>query len=54
MWGLIYGLLPDHGSLRADLEAMIEREAHRGPGNRDAEAKAWSDRLAEADRMRAG
>jgi site-specific DNA recombinase len=54
IWDLVMGLLSDPERVRADLEAMIEQEREGSRGNPDREVKAWLERLAEADRMRAG
>jgi site-specific DNA recombinase len=54
VWGLVSELLCDPDRLRSGLDAMIERERAGDRGDLDREAKAWADRLAEADRMRSG
>jgi len=54
VWGLVCELLTDPERVRAGLEEMIERERNGSRGDPDREAKAWVEKLAEADRMRAG
>jgi site-specific DNA recombinase len=54
VWGLVSELLTDPERLRVGLDEMIERERNGSRGDPDREAKAWLERLAEADRMRAG
>jgi len=53
VWVAVSSLLTDAVSLRLrqDLHSMIEqeREIHGGP---DAEARAWTAKLAETDRKR--
>src|SRR5918994_826505 len=44
----------DPGRLRAGLDEMMERERGANRGDPDRETKVWFERLAEADRMRAG
>ena len=53
VWELISDALKDPEQLRADLETMIEhkRKARRG-GDPEREARAWLEKLAEADRKR--
>jgi site-specific DNA recombinase len=54
VWESVSGLMQDPERLRNDLEKMIdlEREQRRGDPGRDAEA--WHEKLAEAEKMRAG
>ena len=47
-------LLTDPERVRAGLEEMIERERNGSRGDPDREARAWAEKLAEADRMRVG
>jgi len=53
VWQFVSSILQDPETLREDLDRMIdlEREALRGDPER--EAKAWLDKLSEADRQRA-
>ncbi len=53
VWGLVSETLTDPARLRADLDTMIEQErsARRG-GDPAREAKAWLEKLTEADRKR--
>ena len=54
VWDLVSELLTDPERLRAGLEEMMDREGNGSRGDPDREAKAWLDRLAEAERMRTG
>jgi site-specific DNA recombinase len=54
VWDLVSELLTDPERLRAGLDAMVEQERSGSRGNPDHEARVWLERLAEADRMRAG
>jgi site-specific DNA recombinase len=54
VWALVSELLTDPERLRAGLDEMMERERSGSRGDPDREAKAWLERLAEADRIRAG
>jgi len=54
VWDLVSELLTDPERLRAGLDEMMEREREVNRGEPDRETKAWLERLAEADRMRAG
>src|SRR5215210_9330597 len=54
VWGMVSALLTDPQRLRAGLDEMIERERSGSRGDPEREAKAWLERLNEADRMRAG
>jgi hypothetical protein len=47
-------LFTDSERLRADLERMIDLEREGMRGDPESEAKAWCDKLAEADRKRSG
>ncbi len=53
VWGgLVSDLMKDPEQLREDLETMIELERWGGRrGDPDREAKAWLEKLTEADRM---
>ena len=53
VWDLVSALLTDPDRLRAGLDEMMDRERSGSRGDPDHEAKAWLERLAEADRMRA-
>ena len=54
MWNLLSTLLIDPEMLRTGLEEMMDQERSRSRNYPDHEAKAWLERLAEADRLRAG
>ena len=54
VWDLVSALLTDPERLRVGLDAMVEQERSGTRGDPDREAKVWLERLAEADRMRAG
>jgi site-specific DNA recombinase len=54
VWDLVSELLTDPERLRAGLDAMVEQERSGSRGDPDHEARVWLERLAEADRMRAG
>jgi site-specific DNA recombinase len=54
VWRFVSTLLQDPLKVRAGLEALIEQERKGTRGDADREAKAWLDRLAEADQMRRG
>jgi len=52
VWRIVRDLLADAGKVRGGFDAMI-RQARKGEcGSPGAEARAWLERLAEADRMR--
>jgi hypothetical protein len=53
-WNLLPVLLTDPERLYAGLEEMMDRERSGVRVAPDREVKAWLERLAEADRMRAG
>jgi hypothetical protein len=46
--------MKDPDALREDLERMVELERRDMGGDPDREARAWLEKLAEADRMRSG
>src|SRR5829696_914008 len=54
VWQFVSTLLQDPSKVRAGLEALIARERKGTRGDADREAKAWLDRLAEADKQRRG
>lgn len=54
VWDLVSGLMSDPERLRCDLEWMVELERGAVRGNPEREAKAWLDKLSEADRKRSG
>ncbi len=54
VWDFVSTLLQDPSRVRAGLDALIEQERKGTRGDADREAKAWLDRLAEADKMRRG
>ena len=54
IWGLVSELMKSPEQLREDLERMIELEKGEMRADPTREAEAWSEKLAEADRMRAG
>jgi hypothetical protein len=54
VWRFVSTLLQDPSKVRAGIEALIVQERKGTRGNADREAKAWLDRLAEADKMRRG
>jgi site-specific DNA recombinase len=53
IWELVSDLLKEPERLREGLEEMIERERDGAHGDPDREAKAWANKLAEADHKRA-
>jgi site-specific DNA recombinase len=53
VWEFVSDLLKDPERLRDGLEEVIQRERGRAHGDPDREAKAWADKLAEADHKRA-
>jgi site-specific DNA recombinase len=53
-WDLVSALLTAPERLRAGLDEMIDRERSGSRDDPDREAKGWLERVAEADRMRAG
>jgi site-specific DNA recombinase len=54
VWEFVSGLLEEPERLRGGLKVMIEKERAVLRGDPEGEAKAWLDKLAEADRMRRG
>jgi hypothetical protein len=54
VWRFVSTLLQDPSKVRAGLEALVDRERNEMHVDVDREAKAWLDRLAEADKMRRG
>ena len=52
VWGLISDLLKDPDLLRTGLERMIEEERRGWRGGPEREAKAWLEKLTEANRQR--
>jgi site-specific DNA recombinase len=53
IWEFVSDLLKEPERLREGLEEMIERERDGAHGDPDWEAKAWANKLAEADHKRA-
>jgi site-specific DNA recombinase len=54
VWGLVSGLLKDTERMSTGIEAMISQEREGLRGDPDQDARAWSERVTEADRMRVG
>jgi hypothetical protein len=54
VWVFISDYLKNPEKLRTGLERMMEEKRKDLRGNPEQEAKAWLDKLAEADRMRTG
>ncbi|MDP9474596.1 MAG: recombinase family protein [Actinomycetota bacterium] len=54
IWGFVSDLMKNPEQLREDLERMVEFERRELRADPDREAKAWLEKLAEADRMRSG
>jgi site-specific DNA recombinase len=52
VWEVVRGLLTDPEQLRSDLEEMIEQQRRGTYGDPNREAKAWLQKMAEADQMR--
>ena len=52
VWELVFGLLKDPARLRAGLAKVIERERRAVRDDPEREARAWRDKLTEADRKR--
>lgn len=52
VWGIISDMLKDPDLLRTGLERMIEEERRGWRGDSEREAKAWLEKLTEADRQR--
>jgi site-specific DNA recombinase len=53
VWEFVSGLLKDPKRLRVGLDAMIEQERSEMRGDPEGETRAWLEKLAEADQMRA-
>jgi chromosome segregation ATPase len=53
VWEFVSDLLKEPERLRGGLQKMIERKREAMRGDPDQEAKAWADKLAEVERMRA-
>ena len=54
VWEFVSELLRDPTRVRAGLETLMEQERKGTRGDANQEAKAWLDRLAQADMMRRG
>lgn len=54
MWQFVSELLRDPTRVRAGLDALMDQERKKTRGDANREAKAWLDRLAQADTMRRG
>ncbi len=54
VWESVSGLMQEPERLREDLERMIELERGERRGDPERDAGAWHEKLAEAERMRAG
>ena len=54
VWDLVSDLLKDPGRLREGLERTIGEKRKEMRGDPEREAKAWLEKLAEADRKRSG
>ncbi|MDP9454214.1 MAG: recombinase family protein [Actinomycetota bacterium] len=54
VWEFVKGLLLEPERLRAGLERMIQQEREGLRGDPEREAKAWLERVVEADRKRSG
>ena len=52
VWQVVSSILKDPKTLRADLDAMVESERGTTNSHPESEAKAWAEKLAEADRKR--
>ncbi len=52
VWRFLSALLQDPSTVHPDFEALIDRKRKGRRRYVDREAKAWLDRLAEADKMR--
>jgi hypothetical protein len=52
VWQVVSSILKDPKTLRADINAMVESERDATNSHPDREAKAWAEKLAEADRKR--
>jgi chromosome segregation ATPase len=54
VWELVSDIMKDPEQLRDDLERMIEQEDEGLYGDPEQEAKVWTEKLAEVERMRSG
>lgn len=54
VWGKIYAHMMSPETLREDLERAIDLKRREMRGDPEREVKAWLDKLAEADKLRAG
>lgn len=54
IWGFVSELMKSPEQLREDLERMVELEKRELRTDPEREARAWLEKLAEADRMRSG
>ena len=54
VWKHVSDKIKDPDTLRADLERMVELERRDLGGDPQREAKAWLEKLTDADRMRSG
>jgi hypothetical protein len=54
VWRFVTHMLKDPEQLRADLERVVEQERRGMHGDPEREAKAWLDKLAEAEGKRSG
>ena len=54
VWELVSDIMKDPEQLRDDLERMIEQEGEGLYGDPKQEAKVWTEKLAEVERMRSG
>jgi hypothetical protein len=52
VWRFVSAPLQDPSTVHPGLETLINRKSKGRRGDVDREAKAWLDRLAEADKMR--
>jgi hypothetical protein len=52
VWQVVSSILKDPKTLRADLDAMVESERGTTNSHPESKAKAWAEKLAEADRKR--
>ena len=53
VWKLISGLLKDPEKIRLGMNKMIEEEWTKRVGDPEREARTWTEKLAESDRLRA-
>ena len=54
VWAKLRAYMTDRESLRRDLERMIALEREEMRSDPEREAKVWLEKLAEADKLRAG